>query len=124
MSFGGSNGVPKHLWNLRKCGGSEIIWELNQPALRLSGTSSGRKKRSRYFQQENVEVGTPTVYGITRGSVDIHAMLTWLLTNGYLPSDSTLTQLEYGFEIASTGGVNEQFQVTEWSLTDDKTPSK
>ena len=51
-------------------------------------------------------------------------MLIWLLTNGYLPSDSTLTQLEYGFEIASTGGVNEQFQVTEWSLTDDKTPSK
>ena len=88
VSFGGSNGVPKHLWDLWKCGGSEIIWELNQPALRLSGTSSGRKNDP-VFQQENVEVGTPTVYGITRGSVDIHAMLTWLMTNGYLPPDST-----------------------------------
>ncbi len=45
-------------------------------------------------------------------------MLTWLMNKGYLPANSTLTQLQYGFEIASTGGVNEKFQVTGWSLTE------
>lgn len=117
VSFGGSNGVPKHLWDLWKCGGSEIIWELNQPSLSLCNTWSHRKDDPE-FPHENVDVGTPAVYGITRGSVDVLAMLTWLMNNGYLASDSTLSQLEYGFEISSTGGVNERFQVTGWSLTE------
>jgi hypothetical protein len=50
--------------------------------------------------------------------VDVLAMLTWLMNNGYLPTDSTLTQFEYDFEIASTGGVPEKFQVTHWSVTE------
>lgn len=114
--FGGSYGIPKHLWDLWRCG-SEIVWQLNQPALRLHGTTNDQHAGSR-FPHESVEIGNPEVYGITRGSVDIYAMLEWLVTNGYLPSKSTLTQLEYGFEIASTGGVSERFQVTGWSLTD------
>ena len=117
--FGGSYGVPKHVWNLVKCG-SEIVWYLDQESLTLCGAAD-HKKDGRGFPHESVDVGTPSVYGITKGSVDIHAMLTWLMTNGYLPSDSTLTQLEYGFEIASTGGVNERFQITDWSLTDSNT---
>jgi hypothetical protein len=96
ISFGGSHGVPTHLWNLCIYGGSELIWELDQQAL---GS------------------GTPEVFGIKRGSVDIYAMLTWLLNNGYLPSGTTLTQIEYGFEIASTGGVNEEFHVNRWSIS-------
>ncbi|MGA9061981.1 MAG: hypothetical protein WB341_09980 [Terracidiphilus sp.] len=97
VSFGGSNGVPTHLWDLWKCSSGEIVWQLDQQAF---GS------------------GTPTVYGLSSGSVDIYAMLTWLMTNGYLPLGTTIKQIEYGFEIASTGGVNEQFQVTGWSVTD------
>jgi hypothetical protein len=126
--FGGSDGVPKHLWNLAKCG-SELIWQLDQPALTLCGATSNRPNDQRggpvfphesksVFPHESIDVGTGSVYGITRGSVDVLAMLTWLMNNGYLPTDSTLTQLEYGFEIASTGGVNEKFQVTRWSVTE------
>lgn len=116
VSFGGSHGVPKHLWDLWKCG-SELIWELNQPALSMCGARNDGQGGP-MAPHESVDVGTPTVYGISKGSVDVLAMLTWLQSNGYLPSDSTLTQLEYGFEIASTGGVNERFQVTGWSLTE------
>lgn len=113
--FGGSNGVPKHLWDLAKCG-SEIIWQLDQPALTHSSAASPRTTDRGFPHDESIDVGTGSVYGITRGRVDILAMLTWLMDHGYLPKDSTLTQLEYGFEITSTGGVNEKFQVTRWSV--------
>ncbi len=111
--FGGERGVPKHLWNLAVCG-SELVWQLDQPSLLLCHASAQAQR----FSPESVDVGTGSVYGITKGSVDVLAMLKWLITNGYLPSNSSLDQLEYGFEIASTGGVSEKFQVTDWSVTE------
>jgi hypothetical protein len=51
------------------------------------------------------------------GSVDILAMLTWLTSHGYLPSDSALWSIGYGWEICSTGGADENFQVKSFSIT-------
>lgn len=51
------------------------------------------------------------------GSVDIGTMLTWLMKNGHLKQGSRLSQVGYGFEICSTGGQNENFQVSRYSLT-------
>jgi hypothetical protein len=51
------------------------------------------------------------------GSVDIKAMTTWLENNGYMPQNSTVTALSYGFEIASTGGQNQTFRVSNFSIT-------
>jgi len=51
------------------------------------------------------------------GSVDILAMLTWLMNHGYLPPDSALGLVGYGFEICSTGGKGENFSVSHFSLT-------
>jgi hypothetical protein len=51
------------------------------------------------------------------GSVDILAMVTWLENNGYMPANSTITDLSYGFEVCSTGGQNENFQVNSFSIT-------
>lgn len=51
------------------------------------------------------------------GSVDILAMLTWLMNHGHLPRDSELGMVGYGFEVCSTGGVDENFSVNHFSLT-------
>jgi hypothetical protein len=51
------------------------------------------------------------------GSVDILSMLTWLEDARYLPAGSTVTAFSYGFEICSTGGQNETFQLNSLSLT-------
>jgi hypothetical protein len=51
------------------------------------------------------------------GSVDILAMLTWLENHGYVPRNDTLDAVKYGWEICSTGGVNENFQVSKFSIT-------
>jgi hypothetical protein len=50
------------------------------------------------------------------GSVDILSMLKWLENNGDLPQGSGLWQIDYGFELCSTGGQNETFQVSSYSL--------
>jgi hypothetical protein len=52
----------------------------------------------------------------TAGRVDILPMLRWLVTRGYLPANSGLWAIGYGWEICSTGGVNENFQVNHFSI--------
>jgi hypothetical protein len=51
------------------------------------------------------------------GSVDVLAMLNWLESHGYLPSASGLYSVGYGWEICSTGGKSEKFQVNNFSIT-------
>ena len=68
------------------------------------------------------QYGTELIWKLTggneqTGSVDILAMVIWLENHGYLPSASTITDLSYGFEICSTGGQDENFQVNSFSIT-------
>ena len=51
------------------------------------------------------------------GSVDILPMLNWLVTHGYLPQNSGLWAIGYGWEICSTGGVNETFRLNKFTIT-------
>ena len=87
-TFGGTNGVPVQKWNLCIFD-REFIW---QPA---TGTNHPSDK------------------------VDVMAMLTWLQEHGngkYLPAKPTLTALSFGFEICSTGGRNQTFEVNNFSF--------
>lgn len=90
VAFGGKGAVPMQSWILCQYG-SELIWQV---------------------------AGTGNTYGAKSGSVDILSMLNWLVSNGgYLPHGSSLTAISYGFEICSTGGADETFQVNSFSLT-------
>src|SRR5579872_538925 len=51
------------------------------------------------------------------GSIDMLAMLNWLVSHGQLPTGAQLGAVGYGFEISSTGGADENFQVSSYSLT-------
>lgn len=51
------------------------------------------------------------------GQVNVLAMLTWLVTHRYLPGESGLTAISYGFELCSTGGKPETFRVSRFSIT-------
>lgn len=55
--------------------------------------------------------------GEQTGSVDILSMLTWLVSHGYLPQAATLTAIDYGFEVCSTGGEPETFTVSSYSVS-------
>jgi len=55
--------------------------------------------------------------GEQAGSVDILSMLTWLASHGYLAARSSLTAIDYGFEVCSTGGKPETFAVSSYSVS-------
>jgi hypothetical protein len=57
------------------------------------------------------------------GSVDILAVLQWLINNKYIPASSGLTDVEFGFELCSTGGVPQTFSVNNYTLTTSPNPS-
>jgi hypothetical protein len=68
------------------------------------------------------QFGSELVWKLTSGneqtgSVDVLSMITWLENNGYMPSNSTITNLSYGFEVCSTGEQDENFQVNSFSIT-------
>jgi hypothetical protein len=90
IKFGGTHNVPVKSWYLCQYG-SEIIWELPQ----TNGEWS---------------------FGISHGRVDILSMLTWLLDHKYLRANSTLDQIDYGFELSSTNALNETFTVNRLTI--------
>src|SRR6185437_11483834 len=51
------------------------------------------------------------------GSVDVLADLDYLMAGGYMPASSGINQIDYGFEICSTGGHAETFAVSAYSIT-------
>jgi hypothetical protein len=51
------------------------------------------------------------------GKVDVLEMLKWLVSHGQLPAKVHLSGFSYGFEISSTGGRNESFQVSSFTAT-------
>ena len=91
VQFGGTNGVPVNTWNLCIFD-TERIWQIT---------------------------GTGNVYGFTSGSVDILAMLNYLMSHGHLPPSTTMTAIAYGFEVVTTTGKDETFSMTNFSITQD-----
>ena len=53
------------------------------------------------------------------GSIDILTTLKWLEGKGYLPSGATLTSIDYGWEIASTGGQPETYQLSSFCIDEN-----
>ncbi len=52
------------------------------------------------------------------GTVNIRAMLDYLISQGRVPANSTLGQICFGVEVVSTNGAPGTFNFTDFSLTD------
>jgi hypothetical protein len=53
----------------------------------------------------------------TRGVTHILAALHWLIRHGYLSRGATISQVNFGWEIAYTGGVPKHFTISKYWLT-------
>lgn len=96
--FGGSKGVPVQTWGLCTFG-SERVWQLVAP-----GTKAG---------------DSGATINESSGSVDIKAMVSYLenpAAPDAIPANPTITNLSYGWEIASTGSKPETFQISRYTL--------
>jgi len=54
---------------------------------------------------------------MTSGSLDLKAMLDYLVAQGRVPATSTLGQICFGVEVVSTGGQPARFDFTDFSVT-------
>ncbi len=95
-TFGGSNGVPVQTWHL--C-------DFSNPAAGLT------------ILDWKLGTSEPDTAHETSGSIDILAMSQWLEANGYMAANSTFTAISAGWEICSTGGQDETFQMANYSVT-------
>jgi hypothetical protein len=77
-------------WTLYQYGDDELIWSLGPP-----GT----------FRQQ------------AAGTVDLLALLRWLVDHGYVSKGAMIGQIDFGWEICSTGGSPQTFQVHSYALT-------
>lgn len=50
------------------------------------------------------------------GSVDVLAALNWLKSNNYMSATAGVNQIDFGFEICSTGGSAQKFTMSQYSL--------
>jgi hypothetical protein len=60
--------------------------------------------------------GTGTFANESSGTVDILGVLAWVQSRGYA-SGTTIGQVDFGWEICSTGGVSEKFAVTSYGIS-------
>jgi hypothetical protein len=61
--------------------------------------------------------GTGTFAQQSSGTVDLLALLNWLITHGYKAAGTVIGQVDFGWEICSTGGAPENFGVSAYSIT-------
>ena len=84
-----STTIGGQAWTLYEFGDGELIWSLGAPGT-LAQQSSG--------------------------TVDLLALLHWLQNNGFASSSASIGQIDFGWEICSTGGTNETFTVSRYDL--------
>lgn len=51
------------------------------------------------------------------GSIDIKAVVQWLIDQGRVPASAGFNMFTFGFETPSTGGVDEVFEVLDYGIT-------
>ena len=55
---------------------------------------------------------------LTSGTIDLKAMLNYLVAQGRVASNATVDQICYGVEIVDTGGAPATWKFTDFSITD------
>jgi len=105
-----------------------MIWNSNQttPGLPPAGTvvdnaaidGTAYQVWSTSGKDQNAAGGTITLLSSsTSQDVNILADLLWLEAHGYIPPGSGLNQINYGWEIRSTGGRDQKFGVTGFTIS-------
>ena len=105
-----------------------MIWVDNQHQTfyqPLLGTATFGGQQFRIYMDHGVSHGYPSgpfffvlQHNETHGTIDILAVFHWLERAGYLSAaKDTLTAVDFGWEICSTNGVPENFNISHYTLT-------
>lgn len=67
--------------------------------------------------------GFPSNRVISSGTFNMLSYFNYLISGGFLPTNETLNQLQYGLELVDTGGVTQRFSVNNLSIVDQGSAS-
>jgi hypothetical protein len=95
--FGGNNGVPSQPWFLCTFGSRQANGSYQTTAWKLGANEAGKQSES-------------------SGTINILSMIKYLERTGDLPAKSTWTAISMGWEICSTGGRQETFTGSGFSV--------
>jgi hypothetical protein len=82
-----------------------------------SGVSLSGRTWDVYATSGNGYIAFVPSQPMTQGSLDLKAMLDWLVAQGRVPANSTLGQIGYGVEVVSTDGKPATFTFTDFSVS-------
>ena len=110
------------IWLSNTSGPNEImIWVDNvgrgNGGARQIGTATIGGQAFTVYQYGSGEIIFSLNHNEQSGTVDIRATLNWLQSHGRVSAGAGLGQVDFGFEICSTGGKPEKFAVSRYTLT-------
>jgi hypothetical protein len=102
-------------------GSSQImIWVDNYNRVpagsQVATTALGGRTYDVWKTSDNSYVALVSTLTFTSGTVDLLEIFDWTISQGWLPSSSTLGQIDFGVEIVSTGGANATYQFNDFSI--------
>ncbi len=102
-------------------GSTEVmIWTENYhqvPGGSIVASASFGGKTFNVWRSGSYIAFVPTVTMLS-GTLDLLAIFNWVISQGWIPANSTVGQVCFGVEIVSTGGVPADFYLTDFSITD------
>ena len=73
-----------------------------------------------YATKDNQYLAFKPAHRISKDTLNLKAMLSWLASKGRIPARSTLGQICFGFEVVSTGGDPATFKVNDFSVSSSR----
>jgi len=122
---GGGSGIYEYTYDIwlngiATNGSTEVmIWNQNHdqtPAgsIQTTVTLGGRQY---VVWRDGTYIAFVAKSSFSSGSIDLLGMFNWLMSKGWIPSNTTLGQVDYGVELVSTNNAPETFSFSNFSVT-------
>jgi hypothetical protein len=87
------------------------------PGSQVAQTAQGGRTYDVWKNASPAQITLASTEPFTSGTVDLLGILKYAVQQGLVPQNPTLGQIEFGVDIASTGGQSERFWVNGFSIT-------
>jgi hypothetical protein len=84
---------------------------------RVTTTTLGGRTYDVWRTVDGFWVGLVSTANFTSGTLDLLEIFNWTIAQGWLPSNSTLDQIDFGVEIVSTGAASATYVFSDFSIS-------
>ena len=116
--------VAYDIWlnGVATAGANEVmIWTENRGQVpagnKVDSVTLGGLSYSVWKTGGNAYIAFVAASPVLSGTLDLRALLDWILAKGWIPSASTLGQICFGVEIVSTGGANAKYVFSDFTIS-------